>query len=172
MRSAHRLIGILTGLLLVGTVAAQAQAQPHLTGTWVLDRAQSQLPHHRGQASPENQTQLPEVKLLVQQQGNTVKATRMVTRGDVERSVAVTLVTDGTEHSYTGRRGTVVTRAAYEGDRLVVNRTYTKKSEQGERTMSRDSVWSLSPDGNVLTIDTTMKSPRGERTIKTVFLRS
>jgi hypothetical protein len=170
MRSAHRLIGILTGLLLVGTVAA-AQAQPHLAGTWVLDRSQSQLPTHRGQAVPDAQVQPPEVKLLVQQQGNTVKATRMVTRGDVERSVAVTLVTDGSEQSYTGRRGTVVTRALYEGNRLLVNRTYTKKSEEGERTMTRESVWTLSPDGNVLTIDTTMKSPRGERTTKAVFLR-
>jgi hypothetical protein len=171
MRSAHRLIGILTGLLLVGTVAA-AQAQPQLTGTWVLDRAQSQLPTHRGHAGPDAQAQPSDVKLLVQQQGNTMKATRMVARGNVERSVAVTYLTDGSEQSHAGRRGTVVTRAAYEGDRLVVNKTYTKKTEQGDKSMSRESIWTLSPDGKVLTIDTTMRSSRGERTMKAVFLRS
>jgi hypothetical protein len=39
------------------------------------------------------------------------------------------------------------------------------------RTFSRESVWTLSPDGRTLTIDTTMQSPRGDRTMKTVFVR-
>jgi hypothetical protein len=38
--------------------------------------------------------------------------------------------------------------------------------------MSRQSVWTLSPDGRVLTIDTTMHSPRGDRAMKTVYQRS
>jgi hypothetical protein len=40
------------------------------------------------------------------------------------------------------------------------------------RTMSRESVWTLSPDGRTLTIDTTMHGPRGDRTMKTVYLKS
>ena len=50
--------------------------------------------------------------------------------------------------------------------------TRTKKTDQGDQTMSRQSVWTLSPDGRVLTIDTTMHGPRGERAMKTVYQRS
>jgi hypothetical protein len=32
-------------------------------------------------------------------------------------------------------------------------------------------VWTLSPDGHTLTIDTTMQGPRGQRTMKAVFTR-
>jgi len=66
----------------------------------------------------------------------------------------------------------VVTRSAFDGDRLVVTHTRTKKTDQGEQTMSRQSVWTLSPDGHVLTIETTMHSPRGDRAMKTVYQRS
>jgi len=34
------------------------------------------------------------------------------------------------------------------------------------------TVWTLSPDGRVLTIDTTMHGPRGDRAMKTVYQRS
>jgi len=30
-------------------------------------------------------------------------------------------------------------------------------------------VWTVSPDGQTLTIETTMQSPRGERQMKTVY---
>jgi hypothetical protein len=38
--------------------------------------------------------------------------------------------------------------------------------------MSRQSVWALSPDGTVLTIETTLHGPRGERSIKSIYTRS
>ena len=172
MKHAVRLIGIMAGLLLaVGVVATQAQ--PQFAGTWVLDRAQSQLPTHEGRKhrGPDPQAQPTDVKLVVEQQGHTVKATRTVARGNRERSMAETYVADGTEQAHPARRGSVVTRALFEGDRLVVSKTHTMKSDQGEKTMSRESTWSLSPDGKVLTIDTTLRGPRGERSLKSVYLR-
>ena len=100
----------------------------------------------------------------------------MVAKGTRERSSSETFVTDGSERSEQTRRGgTSVTKATLGGDRLTVNRTHTMPAkEQGQppRTFSRDSVWMLSPDGRTLTIDTTMHSPRGDRTMKTVFTKA
>lgn len=164
-------------VLLLALVVATAQAQPQFTGTWVLDRAQSQLPSHgpHGHGTADRQGSPPEVKLIVEQQGNLLKATRAIANGPRERSMSETFAVDGSERTeQTPRGGTSVTKATLGGDRLVVNKTHTRPArEQGQpaRTFSRESVWTLSPDGRTLTIDTTMQSPRGERTMKTVFVR-
>jgi hypothetical protein len=165
-------------VVLLLAVAVTAQAQPQFTGTWVLDRTQSQLPsregHGKGTADP--QAPPPEVKLIVEQQGNTLKATRMMARGTRERSTSETFVTDGSERTeQTHGGGTAVTKATLGGDRLTVNKTHSKPAkEQGQpaRTFSRQSVWTLSQDGRTLTIDTTMHSDRGDRAMKTVFVKS
>ena len=83
-----------------------------------------------------------------------------------------TYIADGTDQTHRGYRGNVVTRATFEGDQLVMTQTHAKKGDQGEPAMSRQSVWTLSPDGRVLTIDTTMHTPHGDRAMKTVYVRS
>jgi len=173
MRRLQRTIGTMT-LLLLGVGVVAAQAEPQFAGSWVLDRSQSQFPTHEGrdQGRRDDQAQPPEVKLVVEQHGTMLKVTRTMTRGTRERSMTDTLVADGSDQAHQGYGGTAVTRAAFEGDRLVVTQTHVKKGEQGDRTMSRQSIWTLSPDGRVLTIDTTMHSPRGDRAMKTVYVRS
>jgi len=173
MRRLQRTIGTMT-LLLLGVGVVAAQAEPQFAGSWVLDRSQSQFPAHegRGHGAPNAQVQPPEVKLMVEQHGTMLKVTRTMTMGTRERSMTDTLVADGSDQTHQGYRGNVVTRAAFEGDRLLVTQTHVKKGEQGDRTMSRQSIWMLSPDGRVLTIDTTMHSPRGDRAMKTVYVRS
>ena len=174
MTRAQRTIGSL-GALLLALVVTAAQAQPLFTGTWVLDRAQSQLPKRgqHGKGAPNAQAQPSEVKLIVEQHGNTLKATRSVAHGAREHAMSETYVVDGSEQTETTHRGgTSVTKATLGGDRLVVNKTHTRPAkEQGQpaRTFSRDSVWTLSGDGRTLTIDTTMHTPRGDRTMKAVF---
>ena len=174
MKGAHRTIGTVVVLLLAAVVTA-AQAQPQFSGTWVLNRAQSQFPahHHRGQDTANQQaTTPPEVKLTVEQQGNTLKATRTMVRGTRERSMSQTYSTDGSEQTEQMRGGSSVTKATLGGDRLVINQTHTrpaKDQSQPARTFSRESVWTVSPDGRTLTIDTTMHTPRGDRTMKTVY---
>ena len=153
----------------VGLVAAQAE--PQFAGTWVLDPAQSQLPAHAHKYS-DAQAERPDIKLVVEQQGNVLKTTRTVARGSRERSLTETFVADGTDQTQAARHGTAVTRAAFDGDRLVVTGTYAMKGEHGDKTMSRQSVWSLSPDGAVLTIETTLQTPRGAHNIKSVYTRS
>src|SRR4029450_3895992 len=110
----------------------------------------------------------PDVRLVVEQHGATLKVTRIIAMGTRERSETNTYVADGTDQTHRGYRGETVTRAAFEGDRLVLTRLHTMKSEAGDRTMSRQSVWTLSPDGRTLTIGTPMQGPRGRRATKRV----
>jgi len=76
----------------------------------------------------------------VAQQGNTLKVTRTMTTGTREHSMTDTLVADGTDQSHQGYRGNVVTRAAFEGDRLVVTPDPHEEGRSGDRTMSRQSI--------------------------------
>ena len=179
MKRLHRTIATMT-LLLIGIGAGAAQAEPQFAGSWVLDRSQSQLPTHEGRRhkAPDAQNQSPDqrqpsqVTLQVAQQGQTLKITRTVAKGTREHAITDTIVADGSDQIQQGYRGNVVVRSLLEGDRLIVTHTRTKKTDQGEQTMSRQSVWTLSPDGQVLTIDTTTHSPRGDRAMKTVYQRS
>ena len=183
MKRLQRTIGTMA-LLLLGIGVAAAQADPQFSGNWVLDRSQSQFPAHRGRAQnapdgqqpPAQQSQAqhqpPQVTLVVAQQGNTLKVTRTFAMGTRSRSMTDTIVADGTDQVQQGYHGSVVTRSTFQGDQLIVTHTRTKKTDQGEQTMSRQSVWTLSPDGHVLTIETSMHSPRGDRAMKTVYQRS
>jgi hypothetical protein len=173
MKRLQRTIGIMA-LLLLGIGVAAAQAEPQFTGSWVLDRSQSQFPKHEGrtQTAPDAQRQPSQTTLVVAQQGNTLKVTRTFARGTHEHSTTDVIVADGSDKIETGYRGNVTVRSAFDGDRLVITHTRTKKTDQGDQTMSRQSVWTLSPDGRVLTIDTTMHSPRGDHAMKTVYQRS
>lgn len=146
-------------------VAAAASAAPNLTGTWVLDQSQSEF--HRPDAADGKDRQggagghrdrgrRMDAKLTVAQDGNTLKVTRSVARDGRERTFTETYILDGTEHTTKGHRGAVVTKALYDGDRLLVNTSHTMTTKEGERQMSRASVWTVSPDGQTLTIETTM----------------
>jgi hypothetical protein len=171
MKRLQRTIVTMT-LLLLGLGVAAAQAEPRFAGAWVLDRAQSQFPAHNRPQRPDAQVQPPVITLTVEQQGATLKITRTMTMGTHERSTTDTLVADGTDQSRRGYRGQIVTRAVFESDRLVVTETHMKQGDQGDQSRSRQSIWTLSPDGQVLTIDTTMHSPRGDRAMRTVYQRS
>jgi hypothetical protein len=180
MTRAQRTIASL-GVLLLALIVTSAQAQPQFTGTWVLDPAQSQLPNRGahgkgGKGAADPQAPPPQVKLIVEQQGNTLKATRSIARGSQERAMTETFVADGSERTeQTPRGGSAVTKATLGGDRLVVNKTHTRPAkEQGQpaQTFSRESVWTLSKDGRTLTIDTTMHTLRGDRAMKTVYTKS
>jgi len=174
MRSFKRTIATLA-VLLLGLGAVAAQAEPQFTGSYTLDRSQSQFPKHEGRSQPDPQAQpaqRPDVRLVVEQHGATLKVTRIMAMGSRERSETNTYVADGTDQTHRGYRGETVTRAAFDGDRLILTRVHTMKSDTGDRTMTRQSVWTLSPDGRTLTIDTTTQSPHGDRAMKTVYVRS
>jgi hypothetical protein len=165
------MFGMVGALLLAGGVVS-AQFEPQLAGSWVLDRSQSQFPSRPGKdRSPDAQAQPADATLAIEQDGNVVKTTRTMARGNRRGSLSETYIADGTERSEPGRRGTVVTRAAYDGDRLVVNQKHTMQGKEGEHTISRESTWTVSPDGKTLRIETTMQGPRGDQKIMAVYTR-
>jgi hypothetical protein len=175
MRTSLRIAALTTVVLLMAVPIAQAQAS--FAGTWVLDRSQSQLPQrfHRGAPDAAGQPTTPaEVTLTVDQSGDAVKATRTVKRGTREFAMSETYTVNGSEQTSTGYRNrTVVTRAAWNGPQLVITKNSTKPSRSGgEIQLTRESVWSMSPDGRTLTIQTTVHGPRGDRTFTGVYQRA
>ena len=171
MRSPFRTPILVAAAVLLAT-ASLSHAQANFAGTWVLDRSQSQLAAPQPGAGP---AQPSDVKLTVQQDGDVVKVTRTVTVRNTERSISESYTTDGSPHTFTGRRNsTVVTKAAWDGPRLVLSSTRTRPSRSGggDVQVSRESVLSLSPDGRTLTIQTTMHRPRGDRTLTSVYQRT
>jgi hypothetical protein len=183
MRHPIRMLA-LSALAVVATVAA-VHAQPNFSGTWVLDQAQSKFTPAMGadqsgrpgagdQAKgAQGERPRPQVTLQVEQTGNTLKATRTFEQHGKQRTMSESYTTDGKESTQTGGRGTVVTRAAFDGDKLVVSSKHQAKDKQGQPVeMNRESVWSLSPDGRTLTVNSTMQTPRGERTMKSVYQKS
>ena len=114
------------------------------------------------------------VKLIVEQNGINIKVTRSMTRDNRERTFSESFVADGSQQTKQGHRGsTTVSKATLGGDRLVTTSTTTMPGKDGgeAKTFSRESTWTLSPDGRTLTIDTVMHTPHGDKTMKTVYLK-
>lgn len=180
----HRTLGLVAATLLVGVTAVAAHAQPQLAGTWTLDRSQSQFPaweghHGHGKGPDARQGEAPKqphvVKLTIEQNGVNMKVTRSIVRDDHERSFSQSFVADGSERTRPGHHGsTTMTKATLGGDRLVTTSTTTRPGKDGgeAKTFSRESTWTVSPDGKTLTVETVMHSPRGDKTMKTVYLKS
>ena len=183
MTRAQRTIGLIAAALLLAVTAVTTQAQPQFAGAWTMDPARSQFPAREGGHGPkapdgsqsQAPTQPPAVKLLVEQNGVNIKVTRSTARDNRERSYSQSFVADGSERTEQGHRGsTTVTKATMGGDRLVTTSTTTRPGKDGgeAKTFSRESTWTLSPDGRTLTIDTVMHTPRGDKTMRTVYLKS
>jgi hypothetical protein len=184
MMHVKRTIGLVTAVLVLAVTGLAAQAQPQFGGTWTLDRSQSQFPargDHKAPGGAQNQTpsgaqaQTPAVvKLLVEQNGANFKVTRSMARDNRERTYTQSFVADGSENARQGHHGsTTVSKATLGGDRLVTMSTTTMPGKDGgdAKSFSRESTWTVSPDGRTLTIDTVMHGPRGDKTMKTVYLK-
>src|SRR5262249_1746902 len=171
MKHVKRTIGLVTAVLVLAVTGLAAQAQPQFSGTWTLDRSQSQFPGHGNnapssggaQAQPQQPSvqaqpqQPPAVKLTVEQNGTNFKVTRSMARDNRERTYTQSFVADGTENTRQGHRGaTTVSKATLGGDRLVTTSTTTLPAKDGAqpRSFSRESTWMVSPDGRTLTIET------------------
>ena len=183
MKHVKRTIGLVTAVLVLAVTGLAAQAQPQFSGTWTLDPSQSQFPAHGNKApsggatqgQPQQPQQPPVVKLTVEQSGTNFKVTRSMARDNRERTYSQSFVADGSENTRQGHRGsTTVSKATLGGDRLVTTSTTTTPAKDGgqPRSFSRESTWMVSPDGHTLTIDTVMHGPRGDRQMKSVYLKS
>jgi hypothetical protein len=162
---------IFTGLALVGLAVALANAQgkADFSGTWMLDKSQSDVSQLVGLSEDQERLRDASMTMVVDQQGSNLRVTRMVKATGEERKEIHTYKTDGGETTNTGFRGeTVVARAFWEGDKLVVLSTRRMKVLLKDVTVESRGVWSLSPDGKTLTIAAQIYSPREQR-VKAIF---
>ena len=162
--------GIGLGLLVYASISISAVGKVNFSGTWALDKSQSdfqQLPGMRGGAGNAQDASL---SMVIDQQGTTLKVTRTFKAGVEENTETHVYKTDGSETTNTGFRGeSAVTKASWDGDKLVVNSTRTMKVMMQDVTVQSRFVWSLSPDGKTLTLNGTVDAPRGEQHVKAVF---
>ena len=113
-----------------------------------------------------------EMSLEVTQTDAQLKVTRTLGEGGQQRSMSSTFDLSGKETDETGPRGgTVVSKAAWDADKLVLTTTRSRKMREREMKIEQKQVWSLSSDGKTLSIETTMKGPRRELTRKMVFTK-
>jgi hypothetical protein len=165
-------LGLLCFGLLVVTIAA-----PNIGGSWVRDNAKSDpVPDPimlnrpttpqggggaRGGAGGRGNS---EAVMTVQQEGNALVVTSP--QGSVSKYTL-----DGkpyTTATETGIEKAVIT-ANWQGDTLVIGTTQPYGGMPGNVTLQMKEVWSLSPDGKVLTITTTRTIPAVEKTYKQVY---
>ena len=162
----------LSGLSLVALAVAlvSAQEKVNFSGTWILDKSQSDVSQLMGPPWDPEKARNASMTMVVEQQETRLRVTRVVQAPGEERKEIHTYKTDGSETTNTGFRGeTVVTRVSWDGDKLVVVSTRPWRVLLRDVSVETRGVWSLSPDGKILTIDAQVHSLRGEQRIKAVF---
>jgi hypothetical protein len=158
------------GLVVVGVMVANAQSQVDFSGIWLLDKPQSDVQQLLGAGRPVMNVQNASLSMAIEQRGTTLKVIRTLKNEGDEKHETHTYKTDGTETTNIGMRGeTVLTKASWHGPTLVVISSRKLRLVMREFSINSRGVWSLSPDGKVLTIDAEVHSPRGNQRVKAVF---
>jgi hypothetical protein len=162
------LSGLTVAALTVVLVGAQGKV--NFSGTWVLDKSESDVAQLMGLSEDPEKARDTSVTMVIEQQGPDLRVTRVVkTQGEERKEIHTYKIGSG-ETTNTGYRGeTVVGRAFWEGDQLAIVSTRTRKVFLKEVSAESRGVWSLSPDGRNLTIAAQVNGPRGEHRGKLVF---
>jgi hypothetical protein len=153
-------------LLVCAVFSTAAQSEVNFSGTWVLNRAKSDIPQFRNLEEGKTAS----LTMTVAQQDRTLRVTRHFKIDGEEQKETHTYKTDGTETTNNGLRGeSVVTKAHWEGKALVVESTRKVSMLVTDVSVESRGVWRLSPDGKTLTIDGVIRGPRGEQRMQAVF---
>jgi hypothetical protein len=174
-----RRILMVLGMALFG-LALLAMAAPNFSGSWVQDNAKSErVPEPLwltrapaggrgggGRAGGPGGRGNADLLLTVQQDANSLQVTdpQGATRKYTLDGKPYTSATE------TGMENAAVT-ANLQGDTLVIGTTRPYGGMPGNVTLKVKEVWSLSPDGKMLTITTTHTTPAVEKNFKQVFNR-
>jgi hypothetical protein len=167
---AKALSGLAVAVLTV--VLVNAQDKVNFSGTWVVDKSQSDVAQLMGLSDDPGKTRDSSMTMVIEQQGSDLRVTRvMKTQGEERKEIHRYKIGSG-QTSNTGFAGeTVMGRAFWEGDQLVIVSTRTWRVLMKEISAESRGVWSLSPDGQHLTIAAQVNSPRGEQRGKAVFVK-
>ena len=91
-------------------------------------------------------------------------------RTTAQGAQTVVLKLDGSESKNTIGVGPAVSKAVWDGPRLVVTTTQTVQGRGGEITINSKEIYSV--QGNVLTIETTRSTSAGEQMRKLIYTKS
>jgi hypothetical protein len=162
----------LSGLSLVALVVVlvSAQEKVNFSGTWVMDKSQSDVSQLMDLSDDPEKARNASMTMVVEQQGVNLRVNRTLKIQGEERKEIHTYKIGGGETTNTGARGeTVVGRAFWEGDKLAIVSTITRKGPFKAISAETRGVWNLSPDAKSLTISVLINSPRGAQRGKVVF---
>lgn len=153
----RRATALIIFIVLAFSGSALALGNPDFSGTWTLDIAKSDM----GQARP-GALSGAKVTIVIKQTPAVLAITRNVGKGPE----TATLKLDGTESinklpSGKEKKST----SAWVGSTLVTKST----TDMGNMKVSSTEVFSLSPDGKVMTIDTTLNTPSGVSKKKLIY---
>jgi hypothetical protein len=144
---------IATFFLMGGTARA---ATPSFGGEWKFNAAKSNFGSF---PAPQSMTR------KITQAGARLSMTTVQKGAQGEVTTELVYTTDGKEVSNKTKGGESKGSAQWIGDKLMIE---SSREVQGA-TLTQKDIWTLSPDGRVLTVDSHVTLPNGEFDIKQVF---
>jgi hypothetical protein len=164
----HTLWGV--SVVALSVVLVGAQEEVNFSGIWVLDKSQSDVSQLMGLSDDAERVRNASMTMVVDQQGANLRVNRILRTQSEERKEIHTYKIGGGETTNTGLRGeTIVGRAFWEENRLVIVSKRTWRVLLKEVSTESRGAWSLSPDGKSLTIAAEVSGPRGDQRGKVVF---
>ena len=173
MRHRNIFTAIAVAVAFVATTAAQAKTD--LSGTWTFDEAKSDPAPARagggggggGGRGGGRMGGAPATAMTIKQTAGELTMDRTTAQG----AQTVVLKLDGSESKNTIGMGPAVSKAVWDGPRLVVTTTQTVQGRGGgEITINSKEIYSV--QGNVLTIETTRTTPAGDQTRKLIYTKN
>jgi hypothetical protein len=159
-------------MIAVALLPAMAFGEPDFSGTWIRDGAKSDVVPNamywltRGVEAGGGRGRNTQTIIDVQQSAGRMQV------ADPARPLR-TLILDGKPHTVqtdTGvEKATVV--ATVQGDTLTISTTQPFGGMPGNATLKITETWSLSPDGQVLTVRTERDVPALRQTFNEVYIR-
>ena len=167
------LMAIMLALFVALPSAVWAQAKPDLSGTWTFDEAKSEPAPARagggggGGGRGGGRGGAPATAMTIKQTPTELTIERTLAQGPQ----TVVLKLDGTASPASADPGAAVSKATWDGAKLVVASTQTMQARGGGEPMTVESKDVYSVDGKVLTIETTRTTPAGAVSRKLVYTK-
>ena len=158
-----RRVSLAAGILLLFVATGFGQdSKPNFSGDWTLDREKSEL----GEGGPGRGRGMGMGSFSITQEGDSLVVKRKVEFQGEERTFESRYTTDGKENVNVGFRGnSTKSKTHWESAELVTESVM----ETSNGTRETKEVRSLSADGKVMTVETTIKGGFGEGTRKLVY---
>ena len=148
-------------VLTLAGLSALAADKPNFTGTWEMNKGQSDFGQMAPQMVPDKLTQKITQKGEVELRA---ESTTVGSRGTASTDMKYKL--DGTESSNKNQMGEVKSVAKWDGNHIAI----TSKREVQGMSIGLSEKWEVSADGKVMTVNRTMTgSPMGDIVTKMVF---